>query len=383
MRRLLSLAAVVVLVDTMFYAAITPLLPHYASDLDLSKAAAGVLTAAYAAGTLLGSFPGGWLAARYGPKRATITGLVLMSASGLAFGLGKHIAVLDAARFVQGVGGAFSWTGVLSWLVAEASGGRGKLIGSAIASAILGVVLGPALGGVAVVLSPEIVFSGVTLLGVGLCWWASTISAPSPGERRRRLDARQFFGRPLLMAFCLVLLPAQFAGVLEVLVPLRFDDLGATGLLIGAAFVLAGIVEAITTRFFGGFSDRRGRMLPISVGLLISAVAASLMPLPESVGPLAVALVLAVVGTGTLWAPATALLSESADRQGLEQGYAFALVNLAWAGGQIIGGAGGSAAAQFAGDALPYLVCSSLFLVALLVLRLTAAARIPRLAEGR
>jgi MFS family permease len=98
---------------------------------------------------------------------------------------------------------------------------------------------------------------------------------------------------------------------------------------------------------------------------------------------LAVALVLAVVGTGTLWAPATALLSESADRQGLEQGYAFALVNLAWAGGQIIGGAGGSAAAQFAGDALPYLVCSSLFLVALLVLRLTAAARIPRLAEGR
>ena len=59
MRRLVLLVAVVVLVDTMFYAAITPLLPHYASDLDLSKAAAGVLTAAYAAGTLLGSFPGG------------------------------------------------------------------------------------------------------------------------------------------------------------------------------------------------------------------------------------------------------------------------------------------------------------------------------------
>jgi MFS family permease len=378
MRRLLSLAAVVVLVDTMFFAAIAPLLPHYVSDLGLSKAAAGLLTAAYAAGTLLGSFPGGWLAARYGPKRATITGLVLMSVSGLAFGCGKHIAVLDAARFVQGVGGAFSWTGVLSWLVVESSGGRGKLIGSAIASAILGVVLGPALGGVAVVLNPEVVFSGVTLLGLGLCWWASTIPAPSPGESRRRLGARQVFSRPLLMAFCLVLLPAQFAGVLEVLVPLRFDELGATGLLIGAAFVVAGIVEAITTRFIGGFSDRGGKMLPISVGLLISAVTALLMPLPESVGLLALALVLAVLGTGTLWAPATALLSESADRQGLEQGYAFALVNLAWAGGQIIGGAGGSRAAQLASDGLPYAICSVLFVIALLVLRATETERIPR-----
>jgi MFS family permease len=377
-RRLLSLTAVVVLVDTMFYAAITPLLPHYASDLDLAKAAAGVLAASYAAGTLVGSFPAGWFAARYGPKRATITGLVLLSVSGLFFGFGKHIAVLDAARFLQGVGGAFSWTGVLSWLVAESSEGRGKLIGSAIAWAIIGVVLGPVLGGVAVALSPEVVFSGVSLLGLGLCWWASTIAGPPPAERHGSLNRGLAFKPSVLIAICLVLLPSQYAGVLEVLVPLRLDDLGASGLVIGAVFVVAGIGEAITTRFTGGFSDRRGRMLPISVGLLISAVTAVLLPLPDSVGLLAVALFLAVLGTGILWAPATALLSESAEREGLDQGYAFALVNLAWAGGQILGGAGGSGAAQLAGDGLPYLICSVFFLVALLILRLNAGERVPQ-----
>jgi MFS family permease len=119
-------------------------------------------------------------------------------------------------------------------------------------------------------------------------------------------------------------------------------------------------------------------MLPISVGLLISAVTAVLLPLPDSVGFLAVALFLAVLGTGILWAPATALLSESAEREGLDQGYAFALVNLAWAGGQILGGAGGSGAAQLAGDALPYLICSVLFLIALLILRLNAGERVPQ-----
>src|SRR5262245_51291294 len=241
MRRLVSLTAVVVLVDTMFYAAITPLLPHYASDLDLSKAAAAVLAASYAAGTLPGSFPGGWFAARYGPKHTTITGLILMSISGLAFGFGQHIALLDAARFVQGVGGAFSWTGVLSWLIVESSGGRGKLIGSAIASAITGVVLGPALGGVAVVLSPEVEFSGVAVVGAVLCWWASAIRAPARRERRRPFGAGLLLHPQLLIAFCLVLLPAQYAGVLAVLVPLRLDDLGATGVTIGAVFVVAGV----------------------------------------------------------------------------------------------------------------------------------------------
>jgi MFS family permease len=378
MRRLLWLTSVAVLVDTMFYAAITPLLPHYQSDLGLSKAAAGVLVASYAAGTLLGSFPGGWFAARYGPKRATMTGLVLLSVSGLAFGVGQHIALLDSARFLQGVGGAFTWTGTLSWLVIASPDTRGKQIGSAMAAAILGVVLGPVLGGIAVVLSPEAVFTGVAVLGAGLCWWASKIPAGPPTREPERIDLSLVLRPSVLLAIFLVLLPSQYAGVFDVLVPLRMDQLGATGLTIGAVFVLAGIIEAVASRFFGGFSDRRGRVLPISFGLLVAGITAVLMPVPDSVGVLAIVLCLTVVGTGALWAPATALLSESAESQGLGQGYAFALVNLAWAGGQIIGSAGGSGAAQLAGDALPYLICSAGFLLALLVLRSAAATRVLR-----
>lgn len=59
MRRLLLLGSVVVFLDVVFYAAITPLLPDYVDDLGLSKAAAGVLSTAYAAGTLLASLPAG------------------------------------------------------------------------------------------------------------------------------------------------------------------------------------------------------------------------------------------------------------------------------------------------------------------------------------
>src|ERR687896_2100547 len=105
MRRLLLLASAIVLVDTMFYAAITPLLPVYSDDLGLSKAEAGALTAAYPAGALLGSLPSAWLAVRIGAKRTVLVGLVSLGGSSLVFGLGETLLVLVAARFVQGLGG--------------------------------------------------------------------------------------------------------------------------------------------------------------------------------------------------------------------------------------------------------------------------------------
>ena len=85
MRRLFWLVAAVVLVDTMFFAAVTPLLPRYADDFGLSKTGAGVLAAAYPAGTFTAAVPAGWLAARWGVKPALLLGLSLLGVSSLAF----------------------------------------------------------------------------------------------------------------------------------------------------------------------------------------------------------------------------------------------------------------------------------------------------------
>jgi MFS family permease len=74
MRRLLLLGSAVVFIDVVFFTAITPLLPGYADDLGLSKAAAGVLSGAYAAGTLAMSLPAGFLATRFGPRRTLVAG---------------------------------------------------------------------------------------------------------------------------------------------------------------------------------------------------------------------------------------------------------------------------------------------------------------------
>ncbi|HWI72242.1 MAG TPA: MFS transporter, partial [Baekduia sp.] len=139
MRRLLLVLSAIVFVDTTFYAVVAPLLPHYAEDLDLSKASAGILLAAYPAGTLVGALPSGMIAVRFGPKRTVLAGLALLSVSSVGFAFASSALVLDVARFVQGIGGACSWAGGLAWLVSEAPAARrGELIGRALGAAIGG-----------------------------------------------------------------------------------------------------------------------------------------------------------------------------------------------------------------------------------------------------
>ena len=356
-----------ILVDTMFYSAITPLLPQYADDLGLSKTAAGVLSASYAAGTLLAALPSGFLAAKIGFRSTMLAGLALLGVSSVAFAFAEDVVVLDLARFAEGVGGACAWTGGLAWLLAAAPADRrGEVIGGALAAAIFGILLGPVIGSVATVTGPEVVFSSVAVIASGLAIWVWTTPGITPGgvPSVRRVAAAVATA-PILFAFWLVVLPSVLSGLFDVLIPLRMDDLGASGIAVGAAFFVAAGIEAFTAPAIGRASDRRGRMIPIRAGLLASPIAALLLPLPESLVLLAVGLVIVVLAMSLIWTPAMALLSDNAEAAGLDLAFASALVSLAWAGGQVLGSSAFVGLADASTDAVAYALVAGLFVVTL------------------
>src|SRR6478736_4213702 len=191
MRRLLILASAMVFFDVVFFSAIAPLLPDYVSDLGLSKAQAGMLSAAYAAGTLVFSLPAGLVAAGFGPRRTVISGLFLLGIASVAFGFAHEFLLLDAARFAQGAAGALIWSGALTWLVSAAPAEkRGSIIGTALGTAVAGALFGPALAAFAARL-PE---------------------AEAPERQDLHEVAETILTRPILLATAFVAIPSVMFG---------------------------------------------------------------------------------------------------------------------------------------------------------------------------
>lgn len=365
MRRLLILVSAMIFFDVAFFAAIAPLLPDYVEDLDLTKAEAGILSASYAAGTLLAALPAGFIASRLGPRRTTIGGLLLLGFSSVVFGFGEQIILLDTARFIQGIAGALIWAGALTWLITAApEDRRGSVIGVALGTAVGGALLGPALGAGAGEIGTEVVFSSVLVATVFLSWAAwRTPDVRSPERQTRGEVFSTLVSRPVLASAIFVAVPSVMFGAIEVLVPLRMDDLGAGHAVIAAGFIAGAALEATLAPLAGRMSDRVGRRLPYMIGLSICSVSMVAIALVPNLEELIGGLILASLGAGLCFAPALTLISDIAEASSLHQGFAAGLSNMAWALGQVIGGIGGGVVAEVTGNVAPSLAIALLLAV--------------------
>lgn len=383
MRRLLLLVGAVVLVDTVFFAALTPLLPHYVHVLGLTKAGAGVLAAMYPAGALVAGIPSGIATARLGVKPSVLIGLTILIATTVAFGLAHSQWSLDLARFCQGVSSAFTWTGALAWLVAASPPGRrGQLIGSAFGAAIVGALFGPVVGAIASYTGTAPAFGGVAIFALVLLVVAWRTPAATPQGRQPLSTLVRALGVPnIRIGIWLVALPALLFGNLAVLAPLRLSHLGWGAAAVGATYLVSAAVEAAWSPVLGHASDRYGRFLPLRGALVSSALVCVLLPWPSRAWVLALFVVCAGFAFGTFWTPAMSMVTDEAEAFGLEYGYAFALVNIAWAPGQAGGAAIGGALASATSDAVSYLALAGICIATLVVVARYRETRAPVAAE--
>jgi MFS family permease len=353
-RRLLALVCVVILFDSLFYAVLAPVLPALSDEFGLNKGSAGVLVGSYAAGMLAGALPGGWASERFGAKPTMLGALLLMTAGSMTFALADNVLLLDAGRFMQGLGGALSWLAGFAWLVEETDADRrGEAIGFVMAASLVGAQFGPVLGIGVGEFGRLSAFGATVAIGLVIAAAAARMPRPTPLPRGRRPQL-MLSDNASLVGIWLVFVAGLGFGILEVLVPLDLGRLGAGALAIGAIFFIAAAGEAVMNPLVGRFIDRRGAERVVQASLFLGALGLAVLATLE--GVIVVAAMLAFVGVtiGALFTPGARIISGRAEALQVDQGWAGAFQAIAWAGAIATGAVIGGSVAEALGDGAAY-----------------------------
>ncbi len=369
-RRLLALTCAIVLVDTIFYGALVPLIPGLSADLGLSKPEVGILTGAFGAGVLVGSLPGGYLTFRIGVKPTALAGLVIFSLTSLAFGFAEGPAGLIAARFGEGFGSALSWVAAFTWIAHRVpEGRRGEMIGTVLSAAVVGALLGPVLGSLAATFGILPTFTATAALGLVICVWAALEPAPGPDRRRSFLRMMRAVAQPRFARglWLIALSPLLFAS-LSVLIPLKLADLGWGAAAIGAVFLAGAAFEAVAQPLIGRWTDRAGWLIPVRAGMLGAIPTLLVLPLAGNPWLLVPLVVFGGMVFSASVTPGMALFSRGAQDANVDQAVVFGATNLTWASGSALGPLLAGLLADIGGDALSYLVLAGVCVVTLIVI---------------
>jgi MFS family permease len=233
-------------------------------------------------------------------------------------------------------------------------------------AAVVGALFGPVVGWAAIQLGTGPAFSAASVAGAALMLAAFAVPSPkSDGAQALREVLPALRDPRLANGMWLMALAGIAFGVVDVLAPLRLARLGAGSTVIAATFLCGAVIESCVSPVAGRFSDRFGARRPVLIGLAAGTLFGVLVWLPGSVPWLVVVLVLGMPFFGSLYTPAAAMVSESAQDQKLNHGIAFALTNLTWAAGQAIAASASGALAEATSDVFPYLLLGAACLATL------------------
>lgn len=333
-----------VFVDLMVYGLMIPVLPGYATGLGASQGTLGLLLGTFGLAVVAATPLFRVLSDRYGSKWPMVGGLLGLAASTLLFAYAPGLGWLFLARTLQGVSSAASWVAGLALLArVYPAAERGRAMGLAVAGTALGTLLGPPLGGILYDLGgprlPFFVAAGIAAAD-GLARLVLISVEKREGDVQEAFAFRTLFSdRFVLLGGAAVLLAAASKALIEPVLPLHLsEELGASASEVGLLFGVATLGYGLCAPAIGALSDRLGRPVLFSLGLVASGISLPLLVAPGSL--FVEGLVLAVFGVAAACAlaPAAPYLAEAAERRGFANyGLVYAFFNLAFAAGLALG----------------------------------------------
>jgi len=362
-----------ILVNLVGFGIIIPLLPFYAESFGASPLVIGLLFAVFSLCQLVSAPALGDLSDRYGRRPVLIFSLLGTVISFAMLALAHSIAMLFAARIVDGLsGGNISTARAYVADVTEPKD-RARAYGLIGAAFGLGFILGPALSGLLAGVSytaPIWAAATVTLVATLMAWFwlpetvhRARAGAGNPFRFLPELVQRPLVRRVLAIDFIYWFAFAMFQTTFALFAARRFGfDAGRTGYFLAGFGLLGAIIQG---GFIRPIVARLGDKPVFRLGLVCGAAGLVFAAASHSVLMFTVALVPLAFGIGFGHPTMSSLVSRvgRGDEQGRVQGAASAVESL----GRTIGPVWGNASLQQYGESTPYISAAVFLLVALLL----------------
>jgi len=321
------------------------------------------------------------LADRGYAKRLLLLGTVLSVVGNIVFATGASLPQFALGRALVGAAFGCFAPAARALIASMGTAHAAQRLGRISAAELAGFAIGPALGGILAgplgLRWPFAVFAGAAVAAFFMVLTAH-VPVLEGHAASQRLSFDLLRNRQVLVAVLLCLSLALPVGLYDALWGRFLGDLGAEEWLVGLSLTAYALPFVLLASRGGRLADRRGALPVARVGLAIGTVALVVLQLPGSAWGLAGVVIFAAGLLGVLWVPAGLLLTAGAELIDLDDAYAYAFFNLAWAAGFTVGAAGGGALAQVTTDAVPYLLLAGAYAVSLAV-----ADRAPRYLVAR
>jgi MFS family permease len=323
---------------------VAPILPLYALEFGVSYTAAGGLITGFALARLSFDLVGGVAGDRFGARRVTMGGALLIAVAGVTAALAPSYWFLLLSRFIEGVGSALFATAAFQYLVQITERSRlGRASAMYQTGMLVGFAVGPFAGGYLAQLgdfrTPFWAYAG---FGVIVAVISRVFIDDLPPSRRSvgqvvRGVVHLFRSKEMrVLALVAVALFIMRSGARITLFPLYGDKVAHLDpASIGTILSVSAITNLLIVNYAGRLVDRIGRK-PVAIwGLVSSAVATSAYGLFHTFGSLLAVSAVFGVASGIASIPPPAMVGDLAP-EGLE-GSAVGLYRMAGDLGFVIG----------------------------------------------
>ncbi|MFL7891499.1 MAG: MFS transporter [Anaerolineales bacterium] len=347
-RKNLFILSFTLVVVTLGFGVVIPIIPFYMESLGAGGTELGLLVASYAVMRLICAPIWGSISDRIGRKPVMMIGIFGYGITMFLFGLATELWMLFAARILSGILSSATSPTTMAYIGDSTSeedrGGGMGILGAAVG---LGTIFGPALGGLLAgesLSTPFFIAGGMSILALFLTWILLPESLPKDSRQasERKIPIPELhlwwqalsspIGILLVLAFILTCGLMIFYGIFGLYALERF---GFGPEEVGIIFMVVGLVSAITQGILTGPLTRRwGESLVIKIGMFGSAVSLFLIAWAENYWAVLITIGLFVFMTAILTPAISSLTSKRAETQ---QGMAMGLSNSFMSLGRIAG----------------------------------------------